>query len=120
VFCSGVDEINKLTEFYTKKLNLNRFLVFPLHGKIVPEEQRKAFLPCKQQKFIFASRIAETAITIDDVRIVVDPGEDIELIYDQRYKFSSMKIRPISQSSAKQRAGRAGRTAPGFCFRLYS
>ena len=94
--------------------------MFPLHGKIVPEEQRKAFLPCKQHKFIFASRVAETAITIDDVRVVIDPGEDITLIYDQRYKFSSMKIRPISQSSAKQRAGRAGRTAPGHCFRLYS
>lgn len=77
-------------------------------------------MACKQHKIIFASRIAETAITIDDVRIVIDPGEDIELIYDQKYKFSSMKIRPISQSSAKQRTGRAGRTAPGFCFRLYS
>ena len=120
MFCSGVDEINKLTEIYTTKLNSSKFLVFPLHGRILPEEQRKAFMPCKQHKIIFASRIAETAITIDGVRVVVDPGEDIELIYDQRYKFSSMKIRPISQSSAKQRAGRAGRTAPGFCFRLYS
>lgn len=73
-----------------------------------------------KHKFIFASRIAETAITIDGVRVVIDPGQDIELVYDQKYKISTMKMMDISQSSAKQRAGRSGRTAPGFCFRLYS
>jgi HrpA-like RNA helicase len=73
-----------------------------------------------KHKFIFASRIAETAITIDGVRVVIDPGQDIELVYDQRYKVSSMKLKDISQSSAKQRAGRSGRTGAGHCFRLYS
>lgn len=120
VFCHSVEEINKLTQLYKSYLNLNKFEVFPLHGKIAFEEQRKAFQSTKKHKIIFASRIAETAITIDDVRVVVDPGEDYELVYNQQFKFSSMKLRLISQSSAKQRAGRAGRTAPGFCFRLYS
>lgn len=54
------------------------------------------------------------------MRVVIDPGEDYEMVYNQKLKYSSMKLRQISQSSAKQRAGRAGRTAPGFCFRLYS
>lgn len=52
--------------------------------------------------------------------MVIDPGQDIELVYDQKYKISTMKLVEISQSSAKQRAGRSGRTAPGHCFRLYS
>ena len=69
---------------------------------------------------ISASRIAETAITIDGVTVVIDPGEDRELIYDQKNKISTMKLQNISQSSAKQRAGRAGRTKAGFCFRLYA
>jgi HrpA-like RNA helicase len=51
---------------------------------------------------------------------VVDPGVDRELVYDQRYRVSSRKLVSISQSSAKQRAGRAGRTSHGYCFRLYS
>lgn len=96
------------------------FTVLPLHGKITPAEQRKVFEPTGNHKFIFASRIAETAITIDGVRVVIDPGQDIELIYDQKHKISTMKLVDISQSSAKQRAGRSGRTAPGHCFRLYS
>ena len=120
VFCTGVDEINRLTEIYLNQLSPNKFYVFPLHGKITPEEQRKAFTACQQHKIIFASRIAETAITIDGVRVVIDPGLDIELVYDQKHKISSMKLTDISQSSAKQRAGRSGRTAPGHCFRLYS
>jgi HrpA-like RNA helicase len=54
------------------------------------------------------------------VRVVIDPGKDVELVYDQKYKVSSMKMQEITQSSAKQRAGRSGRTGPGHCFRLYS
>lgn len=73
-----------------------------------------------KHKIIFANRIAETAITIDGVKVVIDPGNDVELVYDQKYKYSSMKLQEITKSSAKQRAGRAGRTGPGFCFRLYS
>ena len=83
-------------------------------------EQKKVFEETGKHKFIFASRIAETAITIDGVKVVIDPGEDIELVYDQKYKISSMKLQQITQSSAKQRAGRSGRTDPGHCFRLYS
>lgn len=119
-FCSSVDEIIQLVGIYTKKLNPNVFLVLPYHGKVSPAEQKKVFESTGKHKFIFASKIAETAITIDGVRVVIDPGEDTELIYDQQYKISTLKVVEISQSSAKQRAGRSGRTAPGYCFRLYS
>lgn len=105
---------------YETKLNRHVFQVYALHGKITPADQKKVFEETGKHKFIFASRIAETAITIDGVRVVIDPGLDYELIYNQKYKISSMKLQSISQSSAKQRAGRSGRTGPGHCFRLYS
>jgi ATP-dependent RNA helicase DHX8/PRP22 len=54
------------------------------------------------------------------VKVVIDPGEDREMVYDQKNKVTSMKLKTISRSSAKQRAGRAGRTNTGYCFRLYS
>ena len=54
------------------------------------------------------------------MKVVIDPGEDREMVFDQKTKISSLKLKTISKSSAKQRAGRAGRTNEGFCFRLYS
>jgi HrpA-like RNA helicase len=94
--------------------------VYPLHGRIAPREQKHIFMRTKEYKLIFASRIAETSITINGVKVVVDPGFDREQVYDQKNRVSSRKLINISQSSAKQRAGRAGRTSKGFCFRLYS
>jgi HrpA-like RNA helicase len=97
------------------------FLVCPLHGKLLPEEQRKAFSESEGKfKFIFATRIAETAVTIDKVKVVIDIGYDRETVYDQKKKISSFDVMPISVSAAKQRAGRAGRTSAGYCFRLYN
>lgn len=109
-----------MADIFKKKLNHNVFMVIPLHGKLSPEEQKKAFAKTKEHKLIFASRIAETAITIDGIKVVIDPGWDREMQYNQQTKFSSMKLTQISQSSAKQRAGRAGRTQEGYCLRLYS
>ena len=119
-FCSQIDEINKLVQIYEKKLNKRMFEVFALHGKITSGQQKKVFEELGKHKIIFANRIAETAITIDGVKVVIDPGNDVQLVYDQKFKYSSMKMQEITKSSAKQRAGRAGRTAPGYCFRLYS
>lgn len=119
-FCSSIDDINELIRIYSAKLNKYIFDVHALHGKVTPADQKKVFLDTGKHKFIFANRIAETAVTIDGVRVVIDPGQDIELVYDQKFKVSSMKLQEITQSSAKQRAGRSGRTGPGHCFRLYS
>ena len=91
-----------------------------MHGRLTPDEQKEVFKQTTKNKIIFASRIAETSITIDGIKVVIDPGFDREMIYDQKNKISSMKINTISQSAAKQRAGRAGRTNSGYCFRLYS
>lgn len=120
VFCSGVEEINILCNIFQKYVNPRVFQVYPLHGRIAPSEQRLIFLQTKEHKLIFASRIAETSITINGVKVVVDPGLDREEIYDQKNRVSSRKLVNISQSSAKQRAGRAGRTSKGYCFRLYT
>lgn len=73
-FCSGIEEITELVKIYQEKLNSKIFTVLPLHGKISQAEQRKVFEATGKHKFIFASRIAETAITIDGVRVVIDPG----------------------------------------------
>lgn len=85
-----------------------------------PEEQKEVFQESKRTKIIFSTRIAETSITINGVKVVIDPGIDREMVFDQASRISSMQIKTISESSAKQRAGRAGRTNTGFCFRLYS
>jgi HrpA-like RNA helicase len=120
VFCSGVDQITELHGIFSRKLNPRVFKVLPLHGKLQSEEQREVFAETREYKLIFCSRIAETSVTIDGVKVVIDPGEDREMVYDQKTKVTALKLKKISQSSAKQRAGRAGRTNMGYCFRLYS
>jgi HrpA-like RNA helicase len=120
VFCLGVDQITELQKIYSKKLNPRVFKVLALHGRLAHDEQREAFAPTNEYKLIFSSRVAETSITIDGVKVVIDPGEDREMVYDQKTKVTSLKLKKISLSSAKQRAGRAGRTNKGYCFRLYS
>lgn len=76
IFCSGVEEINILCNIFYKYLNPRVFQVYPLHGRIAPSEQRMVFLQTKEYKIIFASRIAETSITINGVKVVIDPGFD--------------------------------------------
>jgi HrpA-like RNA helicase len=119
-FCTTVAEIDQLCERVANYVDKNYFMVCPLHGKLLPEEQKKAFSESENKfKFIFATRIAETAVTIDKVKVVIDIGYDRETVYDQKKKISSFDVMPISVSAAKQRAGRAGRTSAGWCFRLY-
>lgn len=74
----------------------------------------------KGRKIIVATNIAETSITIDGIVYVVDPGFSKQKVYNPRMRVESLLVSPISKASAKQRAGRAGRTRPGKCFRLYT
>ena len=74
VFCSGIDEIVSLCSKYKKIFKGKNLEVLPLHGKLSPEEQKLVFKPSPFYKLIFASRIAETSITIDGIKVVVDPG----------------------------------------------
>lgn len=76
--------------------------------------------PEGSRKVVVATNIAETSITINGVVYVVDPGFSKQKVYNPRIRVESLLVSPISKASARQRAGRAGRTRPGKCFRLYT
>lgn len=103
--------------------------VYPLYGSLPPYMQQRIFEPPppprKQggrpgRKCIVSTNIAETSLTIDGIVYVVDPGFSKQKIYNPRIRVESLLVSPISKASAQQRAGRAGRTRPGKCFRLYT
>jgi len=72
------------------------------------------------RKIVVSTNIAETSLTIDGVVFVIDPGFSKQKVYNPRIRVESLLVSPISKASAQQRAGRAGRTQPGKCFRLYT
>ncbi|GMF43743.1 unnamed protein product [Phytophthora fragariaefolia] len=97
--------------------------VLPLYGALQGRRQREIFdaVPMERvRKVIVATNIAETSLTIDGVRYVVDCGFTKQKVYNPVQQIESLVIVPISKVSAQQRAGRAGRTAPGKCYRLYN
>ena len=93
---------------------------FPLHGSLTAREQDAAVAPCDKRKVIVASNVAETSLTIEGIRYVIDGGQVRVLRFDVRRGINVLLVEGISQASADQRAGRAGRTAPGHCFRLWT
>ncbi|KAK6200436.1 P-loop containing nucleoside triphosphate hydrolase protein [Scheffersomyces amazonensis] len=103
--------------------------VYPLYGSLPPHQQQKIFNPAPEplrpngrpgRKIIISTNIAETSLTIDGIVYVVDPGFSKQKVYNPRIRVESLLVSPISKASAQQRAGRAGRTRPGKCFRLYT
>ncbi|KAF9639229.1 Helicase [Lasiodiplodia theobromae] len=103
--------------------------VYPLYGTLPPHQQQKIFEPAPPprtpggrpgRKVIVSTNIAETSLTIDGIVYVVDPGFSKQKVYNPRIRVESLLVSPISKASAQQRAGRAGRTRPGKCFRLYT
>lgn len=106
-----------LTSSFSKTL-----MVLPLFGRLSKEEQERVFIPTPKgkTKVVIATNIAETSVTIDGITTVIDSGIAKINYYHQRNFTSSLVSLPISRSSCEQRAGRAGRTAPGVCIRLYS
>eukprot|EP00919_Chromeraceae_sp_WS-2016_P046332 GHVR01110088.1.p1 GENE.GHVR01110088.1~~GHVR01110088.1.p1 ORF type:complete len:557 (-),score=167.87 GHVR01110088.1:717-2387(-) len=103
--------------------------VVPLFSTLPPQQQQRIFLPAPPSKYpggppgrklVAATNIAETSITIEGIVYVVDPGFSKQKVYNPRIRVESLLVSPISQASAQQRAGRAGRTRPGKCFRLYT
>ncbi|KAI9732377.1 MAG: DEAH-box ATP-dependent RNA helicase prp43 [Cirrosporium novae-zelandiae] len=103
--------------------------VYPLYGSLPPHQQQKIFDPAPSpfreggrpgRKCIVSTNIAETSLTIDGIVYVVDPGFSKQKVYNPRIRVESLLVSPISKASAQQRAGRAGRTRPGKCFRLYT
>jgi ATP-dependent helicase HrpB len=95
--------------------------VLPLFGELAAADQDAALKPARpgRRKIVLATNIAETSLTIDGVRIVVDSGIERRSLFDPSSGMNRLEVQRISRASAEQRAGRAGRTAPGVCFRLW-
>ena len=97
-------------------------LILPLYGALATEQQQRVFAPVDKgiRRVVVATNIAATSLTIDGIVYVIDSGYVKQLAYNPRTGLDSLEIVPIAKSEAIQRTGRAGRTAPGKCFRLYS
>jgi ATP-dependent helicase HrpB len=120
VFMAGMGEINStLNALRASKLPEPVELI-PLHGDLPPADQDRAFQPSPRRKIVVATNVAETSVTIDGVRHVVDGGEAKVARYDSERGIQTLFVEEISRASAEQRSGRAGRTAAGTCWRLWT
>lgn len=120
VFMPGMAEINQTINAARSISSRERLEFIPLHGDLPPEDQDRAFAPSELRKVIVSTNVAETSVTIDGVRHVVDSGLARVSRYDSDRGISTLLIEEISRASSDQRKGRAGRTAPGTCHRLWS
>ena len=120
VFMPGAYEINRTVQAVQNEKALRDFLVLPLHGELAPEAQDRAVARYETRKIIVSTNVAETSITIDGVTAVIDSGLARMACYDPQRGINTLLIEKISAASADQRAGRAGRTAPGVCVRLWT
>ncbi|KAG7194323.1 DEAH-box ATP-dependent RNA helicase prp43 [Scheffersomyces spartinae] len=136
LFLTGEDEIEDAcrkisleADELIREQNCGPLKVYPLYGTLPPHQQQKIFEKAPEKlspngrpgrKVIISTNIAETSLTIDGIVYVVDPGFSKQKVYNPRIRVESLLVSPISKASAQQRAGRAGRTRPGKCFRLYT
>jgi ATP-dependent helicase HrpB len=120
VFMPGMAEINQTINAARAGHTKERLAFIPLHGDLPPEDQDRAFAPNELRKIIVSTNVAETSVTINGVRHVVDSGVARIARYDSERGIGTLLIEEISRASAEQRKGRAGRTAPGTCHRLWS
>lgn len=136
LFLTGEEEIedacrkiNLEVDEMIREVDAGPLKVYPLYGTLPPQQQQRIFEPAPKsrieggrpgRKCIVSTNIAETSLTIDGIVYVVDPGFSKQKVYNPRIRVESLLVSPISKASAQQRAGRAGRTRPGKCFRLYT
>ncbi|XP_039961333.1 probable ATP-dependent RNA helicase DHX34 [Bactrocera tryoni] len=123
IFVSGVNEITTVCDAAKEYAEQNsHWIILPLHSGLALADQDKVFdyAPDGMRKCIVSTNIAETSLTVDGVRFVIDSGKVKEMSYDSSCKGQRLKEFWVSKSSAEQRKGRAGRTGPGTCFRLFS
>jgi ATP-dependent helicase HrpB len=121
IFMPGRAEIARTVEALGRRLGRGSGVTLhELHGSQTAEEQDAALAPTRSRKVIVATNIAQTSLTIDGVRVVIDSGLARVARFDPRRDLNALRLEPISRASAEQRAGRAGRTAPGRCIRLWS
>ena len=121
-FLPGAGEIRRVAEALEEALSSEAHAVLPLYGDLAAAAQDAALRPDPRgrRKVIVATNLAETSLTIDGVRIVVDAGLERRQRFDPASGMSRLETLRISRASADQRRGRAGRTAPGACLRLWS
>ncbi|GIV35697.1 MAG: ATP-dependent helicase HrpB [Cyclobacteriaceae bacterium] len=119
-FLPGAREINRTKELLER--TQHSVMVYPLYGDLPHEEQRQALLPDRhgRRKVVLATNIAETSLTIDGIRVVIDSGLARTAVFDARSGLTRLQTRRITHDAAAQRAGRAGRNAPGVCYRLWT
>jgi ATP-dependent helicase HrpB len=120
VFMPGMGEINGTIAALRAIGTRERLALIPLHGELPPDQQDLAFAPNPLRKVVVATNVAETSVTIQGIRHVVDSGLARVARYDALRGLSTLFIEPISRASADQRKGRAGRTGPGTCHRLWT
>ncbi len=120
VFMPGEREIRLTAHALRHHPHLpERAEIVPLYARLSPQEQQRVFRPSGNPRIVIATNVAETSLTVPNVRSVVDPGTARIKRYNARAKIDQLLVEPVSQASANQRAGRCGRVAPGVCVRLY-
>ncbi|KAF4554745.1 Pre-mRNA-splicing factor ATP-dependent RNA helicase prp22-like protein [Elsinoe fawcettii] len=127
LFLTGKEEIDTSCEILHERMkalgpSVPELEILPIYGALPSEIASRIFEPPPPggRKIVIATNIAETSITIDGIYFVIDPGFVKQTAYDAKLGMDRLQVTPISQAQAKQRAGRAGRTGPGKCFRLYT
>ncbi|KAL3819076.1 hypothetical protein ACJIZ3_004981 [Penstemon smallii] len=127
IFLTGQEEIEIAEETLKHKTRglgskIAELIICPIYANLPTELQGKIFEPTPEgaRKVVLATNIAETSLTIDGIKYVIDPGFVKMKSYNPRTGMESLLVTPISKASANQRAGRSGRTGPGKCFRLYT
>ena len=120
VFMPGGYEISRTVEAIRSRKCARAFAVMPLHGELSARDQDAAVGECAQRKVVVATNVAETSITIEGIRIVIDSGLARIARYDPNRSIDTLLVERVSRASADQRTGRAGRTAPGTCHRLWT
>ena len=127
LFLTGQEEIDTACEVLYERMKslgpeVPELVILPVYSALPSEMQTRIFdpAPVGSRKVVIATNIAETSLTIDGIYYVVDPGFVKQKVYNSKSGLDALVITPISQAQAKQRSGRAGRTGPGKCYRLYT
>lgn len=127
VFLTGQEEIETVEEILVQRTRalgsrIKELVICPIYANLPSEKQAKIFdkTPKEARKVVIATNIAETSLTIDGICYVIDSGFNKQNSYNARSGMESLMVTPVSQAAANQRAGRAGRTQPGKCFRLFT